>query len=255
MVNPNGSRLWYLKYRINGKESRLALGAYPDVSLAYARQQRDGIRKLLVQKINPAQQRQRLTEKVAWSPEKAFKAIALSWHKSNKTWPGDHDNRVLDRMNKHIFPVIGHLPVTELRVQHFINLLKRIGDYQQGRELTQLAIMLTLHVFIRSSELRFARWPEINFRKALDYPRHSRNYPQYPLLRARGKNAYAAYCAAVPTGHRHSGTDKRNLRLSGRADSTIVDISCLHDGSEVSGLSVEIQRVLFFTLAQQYLEV
>nr|WP_257469388.1 integrase core domain-containing protein [Pantoea allii] len=42
LVNPGGSRLWYLKYRINRKESRLGLGAYPDVSLADARQQRDG---------------------------------------------------------------------------------------------------------------------------------------------------------------------------------------------------------------------
>lgn len=40
LVNPGGSRLWYLKYRINRKESRLGLGAYPDVSLADARQQR-----------------------------------------------------------------------------------------------------------------------------------------------------------------------------------------------------------------------
>lgn len=57
LVNPGGSRLWYLKYRINGKESRLGLCAYPDVSLADAPQQREGIRKLLAHKINPAQQR------------------------------------------------------------------------------------------------------------------------------------------------------------------------------------------------------
>ena len=44
LVNPGGSRLWYLKYRINKKESRLGLGAYPDVSLADACQQCDGIR-------------------------------------------------------------------------------------------------------------------------------------------------------------------------------------------------------------------
>lgn len=43
-------------------------------------------------------------------------------------------------------------------------LLERIGDYQQGRQLTQLAVALTLHLFIRSSELRFARWREIDFR-------------------------------------------------------------------------------------------
>jgi len=126
LVNPGGSRLWYLKYRINGKESRLGLGAYPDVSLADARQQRDDIRKLPAQKVNPAQQR--LTEKAARPPEKAFKAIALSWHKSNKTWSEDHANRVPGRMNNHIFPVIGRLPVTELKVQHFINLLKGIEN-------------------------------------------------------------------------------------------------------------------------------
>ncbi len=57
LVNPGGSRLWYLKYRINRKESRLGLGTYPDVSLADARQQRDGIRKLLAQNINPVHQR------------------------------------------------------------------------------------------------------------------------------------------------------------------------------------------------------
>lgn len=43
LVNPGGSHLRYLKYRINGKEFRLGLGACHDVSLVYTRQQRDGI--------------------------------------------------------------------------------------------------------------------------------------------------------------------------------------------------------------------
>ena len=46
LIKPGGSRLWYLKYRINRKKFRLGLGAYPDVYLANARQQRDGICKL-----------------------------------------------------------------------------------------------------------------------------------------------------------------------------------------------------------------
>lgn len=54
LVSPGGSRIWYLKYRFNGKESRVSLGAYPAVSLAQAREQRDGIRKLLAQNINPS---------------------------------------------------------------------------------------------------------------------------------------------------------------------------------------------------------
>ncbi|MGA9607962.1 MAG: integrase arm-type DNA-binding domain-containing protein [Rouxiella badensis] len=229
LVNPGGSRLWYLKYRVNGKESRLGLGAYPDVSLDYARQQRDGIRKLLTQNINPSQQR--IAEKAARSPEKTFKHVALSWHKSNRTWSENHASRLLASMNNHIFPVIGHLPVAELKPRNFIDLLKgieqkgllevaartrqhmynimrhavhqgmiesnpasnlegiiaapvkrhypalplerlpellsRIDGYHQGRELTRLAVSLTLHVFIRSSELRFARWTEISFRNRI----------------------------------------------------------------------------------------
>lgn len=82
LVNPGGSRTWYLKYRFNGKESRISLGAYPLISLAEARQQRDGIRKLLAQNINPAQQR--ISEKAAASPEKCFEVVALNWHKTNK---------------------------------------------------------------------------------------------------------------------------------------------------------------------------
>lgn len=226
LVKPGGSRHWYLKYRINGKESRIALGAYPAVSLSDARQQREGIRKMLALNINPAQQR--AAERGSRAPEEMFKTVALAWHKSNKKWSQNTADRLLASMNNHIFPVIGNLPIAELKSRHFIDLLKdiekkgllevasrtrqhlcnimrhavhqglidtnpaanldgvttpsvrrhypalpleqlpelleRIERYHQGRELTRLAVMLTLHLFIRSSELRFARWHEIDFR-------------------------------------------------------------------------------------------
>ncbi|EBP9840257.1 integrase arm-type DNA-binding domain-containing protein [Salmonella enterica] len=229
LVSPGGSRLWYLKYRINGKESRIGLGAYPAVSLSDARQQREGIRRMLAQNINPVQQR--AVERGLQTPEKLFKTVALDWHKSNKKLLKSTADRQLATMNNHIFPVIGHLSVTELKPRHFIELLKgieakglsevasrarqhmcnimryavhqefidtnpaeglngvmtphvkrhypalpldrlpelleRIDGYQQGRELTRLAVLLTLHLFIRSSELRFARWTEIDFRNKI----------------------------------------------------------------------------------------
>lgn len=126
LVNPGGSRIWYLKYRFNGKESRVSLGAYPLVSLAEARQQRDGIRKLRAQNINPAQQR--VAEKAAASPEKCFEAVAVEWYKTNKKWSADYAERILASMKNHIFPAIGHIPVTLLKTQHFTALLKVIGD-------------------------------------------------------------------------------------------------------------------------------
>lgn len=225
LVKPGGSRHWYLKYRINGKESRIALGAYPAVSLSDARKQREGVRKMLALNINPVQQR--AAERGSRTPDKVFKNVALAWHKSNRKWSQNTADRLLASLNNHIFPVIGNLPVSELKPRHFIDLLKRIeekgllevasrtrqhlsnimrhavhqglidtnpaanlggvttppvrrhypalplerlpelleriGAYHQGRELTRLAVLLMLHVFIRSSELRFARWSEIDF--------------------------------------------------------------------------------------------
>ena len=117
LVKPGGSRLWYLKYRINGKESRIALGAYPAVSLSDARQQREGIRKMLALNINPA--KQRAAERIAGTPEKVFKTVALSWHKSNLKWSQNTADRLLASMNNHIFPIIGHLSVSELKPRNF----------------------------------------------------------------------------------------------------------------------------------------
>ncbi|WP_324740048.1 Arm DNA-binding domain-containing protein [Tsuneonella sp. CC-YZS046] len=47
-ISPAGGKLWRLKYRIDGREKRLSFGAYPEVSLADAREQRDEARSLLV---------------------------------------------------------------------------------------------------------------------------------------------------------------------------------------------------------------
>ncbi|SYE44281.1 integrase [Klebsiella pneumoniae] len=126
LVKPGGSRHWYLKYRINGKESRIALGAYPAVSLSDARQQREGVRKMLALNINPVQQR--AAERGSRTPDKVFKNVALAWHKSNRKWSQNTADRLLASMNNHIFPVIGNLPVSELKPRHFIDLLKRIEE-------------------------------------------------------------------------------------------------------------------------------
>jgi len=53
-VAPSGGKWWRLKYRLHGKDKRLALGVYPDVGLADARKQRDVARKLLAQGIDPS---------------------------------------------------------------------------------------------------------------------------------------------------------------------------------------------------------
>ena len=61
-------------------------------------------------------------------------------------------------------PQTEHRPALEL--EEIPQLLNKIAEYK-GRRLTILAIQLNLMIFIRSSELRFARWSEIDFKNAL----------------------------------------------------------------------------------------
>ncbi|MEQ4658623.1 Arm DNA-binding domain-containing protein, partial [Providencia manganoxydans] len=57
LVKPNGARYWRMKYRFAGKEKKLSIGVYPDVSLADARVKRDEARKLLAEGNDPAEQK------------------------------------------------------------------------------------------------------------------------------------------------------------------------------------------------------
>ncbi len=79
-VRPNGARYWRLDYRYAGKRKTLALGVYPDISLAQAREARDEARKQLAQNIDPsaAKQEAKMAQKMAAAA--SFEAIAREWH-------------------------------------------------------------------------------------------------------------------------------------------------------------------------------
>ncbi|PTQ12660.1 integrase [Sphingomonas oleivorans] len=53
LVNPRGSKLWRVKYRIDGVERKLALGSYPEITLAEARTARDAARRQLAHAVDP----------------------------------------------------------------------------------------------------------------------------------------------------------------------------------------------------------
>lgn len=112
LVRPSGSKLWRLKYRFARKEKLLALGSYPEVSLTSARNKRAAARALLDQGIDPAvEKRQREAALVAEALD-SFERVARAWHTVKaKTLSDRYGKQVLDRLENHVFPKIGTLPL------------------------------------------------------------------------------------------------------------------------------------------------
>ena len=110
-----------------------------------------------------------------------------------------------------------HRPALELK--RLPELLRRIDGYT-GRPLTRLAVELTLLIFIRSSELRFARWSEIDFdtamwtipaeREAIEGVKHSK----------RGSKMRTPHL--VPLSHQALAILKQVHKLSGERDFVFV---------------------------------
>ncbi|HAK6814226.1 TPA: tyrosine-type recombinase/integrase [Salmonella enterica] len=277
LVHPNGSKYWRLQYRFGGKQKMLALGVYPDVSLADARARRDEARKLLANSIDPGDKKK--NDKVELEEARTFEQLAIEWHATNKKWSEEHSRRVLKSLMDNLFPAIGKRNIAELKTRDLLapikavelsgrlevasrlqqrttaimryavqsglldynpaqemagavassnrqhrpalqlkripELLRRIDSYT-GRPLTRLAVELTLLVFIRSSELRFARWSEIDFetsmwtipaeREAIEGVKHSQ----------RGSKMRTPHL--VPLSHQALAILKDVYKLSGDRD-------------------------------------
>src|SRR5690606_25000176 len=115
LVHSNGSKYWRLKYRLGGREKLLALGVYPEVSLADARQRRDDARKLLANGIDPGEFKQQAKRAINEISANSFEAVAREWYAKNKTsWSESHGERIIRRLERDIFPWIGGKPIATL---------------------------------------------------------------------------------------------------------------------------------------------
>ncbi len=234
-ITSSGGKYWRMKYRFNGKEGRLALGVYPTVSLAEAREKRRLAKLQLAEGKNPGEERKlaKLERQVAY--ENNFENIAREWHKQKyHTWKPNHAARILKRLEADIFPVIGSRPIkaiaapeilaalrkVEARGAHdlahrmmqtcsqifryavatgrterdttadlrgalktaksksyahlkaeqlpaFLSKLEKYDTQYGGRILTKLAFKFLILTFVRSIEIRGAKWEEFDFDKAL----------------------------------------------------------------------------------------
>ncbi len=86
LIEPSGGKLWRFDYRFSGKRKTLALGVYPDVTLAQAREKRDNARKLLAgdPSVDPNENRKKVKAIERLNATNTFESIAREWWASHR---------------------------------------------------------------------------------------------------------------------------------------------------------------------------
>ena len=125
-VTPAGGKLWRQRYVFAGKEKLLSLGPYPEVSLAKARELRDGAKATIRSGRDPSVEK-KVRRALGGNPADSFEAIARDWHARHApTWTERHAADVLDSLEGGVFPMLGALPIREISVPMVLGVLRLI---------------------------------------------------------------------------------------------------------------------------------
>lgn len=126
-IAPNGSRYWRLKYQFDGKEKRLALGVYPVVTLAQAREDALEARRLLHKGVDPSAHKKERAREAKLAAANAFEAVAREWHELMRPrWTPHHARNVIESLEQDIFPALGHRPINELKAPELLDAIRKI---------------------------------------------------------------------------------------------------------------------------------
>ena len=113
-VSPAGSKRWFLKYRVGGKEKQLALGSYPAVSLTAARKASVAAKLQKAEGYDPVQVRKVEKLKAGRTEGDTFKVVALEWYKKQAPgWSESHAGRMLRQFERDLFPWIGERRIVD----------------------------------------------------------------------------------------------------------------------------------------------
>ena len=138
-VFPNGSKLWRQKYRFIGTEKRLALGAYPDVSLSEARKRRDEARSKIEKGIDPSLERKQTKAAAKLSAENSFESLALEYLRKMEMEGRADATLSKARWFLHLLsPAIGAMPVADVDPQMLLAAIKKIeskGNYETAKKI------------------------------------------------------------------------------------------------------------------------
>ena len=230
LITPSGSKYWRLKYFFAGKEKLLALGVYPEVTLADARDRRAQARKALAAGKDPGETKKEAKRLQTFQSTNSFEIVAREWlEKRNHEWAKSTAKSRRIRLEAHILPKIGTRPIAEITAPEVLTMLRTVESngtldmahrvmqmcgqifmyaiatgraernpvpdlrgalkvsvvkhysFLQENELpeylekmetydgsheTKMALKVLLLTFVRSNELRAAKWTEIDWGKS-----------------------------------------------------------------------------------------
>lgn len=120
-VKATGARSWVLRYQVNGRRHDLGLGAYPDVTLALARQKATDARRMILDGDDPIAKRRQ-------AQPKTFKDAALELIESKRPgWKNaKHAAQWTSTLEAYAFPTLGQMQVTKIATADVIGALKTI---------------------------------------------------------------------------------------------------------------------------------
>ena len=129
LIKPNGGKYWRFDYAIDGKRKTLSIGTYPTISLAEARQAAEDARRKVANGQSPSEAKQQEKQIKQVAMLHTFEYLAMQWHRANNhRWKPIHSNRIINDMQKDVFPYIGQKQIDNIAVSDVKALIERIAE-------------------------------------------------------------------------------------------------------------------------------
>lgn len=145
-VHPNGSKYWRLKYRYANKEKILALGVYPEVNLAEARERRMQARKMLAAGRDPGEVKKEAKRLLLAKHENTFEVVAREWHQNCQAkWTPLYAKKTLKRLEMHVFPRLGSRPIADITPHELLTAIRKVEE--RGPDIAHRTLQICGQVF------------------------------------------------------------------------------------------------------------
>ena len=120
-------KYWRMAFRFAGKQKLLAIGVYPAVSLARARQARDKARELLADGINPSEAKRTRRAELVAEIGSTVESVGRDWLATNKDgWSADHYDREKRNLEKDVFPYLGTRPLGTIEPPELLRIIRKV---------------------------------------------------------------------------------------------------------------------------------